>query len=84
MENADDGTDKNRGSRHSMHLLSRWVHLWHTYVCPHGRTIGTRSVKLNSSKQMTQWNGTMDAAAAATLDKVPIVIQTKREAFDVR
>jgi hypothetical protein len=55
-----------------MHLLRRWVHLWHTYVCPHGSTIGTRSAKLNSSKQMTQWNGMIDAAPAATFDSVPI------------
>lgn len=60
------GTVIKRGSLHSIHRLSRFEQGAQTNVCPHGSTTGGRSSTENSSKQMMQWNGTIEAAAAAT------------------
>ena len=66
-----DGIRKS-GSLHSIHRFIFLEHSRHTNVCPQGKTIGGRSVWLNSSKHITQWNGTTDAAAAAAFDRTSI------------
>lgn len=47
-----------------MHLSRRFAHCPQTWVCPHGKTTGARSVRLRDSKQITQWNenGALDSA----------------------
>ena len=62
-----DGTVMYSGSLHSMQRFRRFEQGRQTKVCPHGKTTGGRSFKQNSSKQMTQWKGTTEAVAAATL-----------------
>lgn len=63
-----------------MHLLSRFAHTKHTYVCPQGRTTGGRSLTSNSSKQMMQCKDTSaarDAMMAESRCDVCIVLNSR-------
>ena len=47
---------RKRLAPHSMHRSILLEHCSQMYVCPHGRTTGGRSKRLNASTQITQRN----------------------------